>query len=359
MSQSCNRILLCAYGLPMQSSRAPAPRPHAAADRSGPDPSGAMPGPRPARHWHSVVQDFDWHLTGVRVRKTGAFVPFDAPHLSEVLHWGIYFAAVLMAPRPADGPVIGFAPDPARPWYLVWPALRLAGGRPARPGETPDIWMHFADETVAAPVTPPRTGRPTWNFAAGDLSKTAVAAAFEQAFGYPLRVDPRTHTGPMVEKGEANGVHDGRIVMGPVQPAPGKVYQRLVENVAPDGLMEDLRTPTLGGEPICVFIKRRPRAVRFSNDNSDCLLATPDSVFSARELAAIRRFCALLHLDWGGLDILRDAADGRLYIVDANRTDMGPPIALPLELKLEATRTLARALRAAAGAATGDPARWP
>jgi hypothetical protein len=47
--------------------------------------------------------------------------------------------------------------------------------------------------------------------------------------------------------------------------------------------------------------------------------------------------------------VLRDAADGRLYIVDANRTDMGPPIALKLTEKLEATRLLARALSAHAG----------
>nr|MCU0882889.1 hypothetical protein [Hyphomonadaceae bacterium] len=150
------------------------------------------------------MQDFDWHLTGVRVRKTGAFVPFDAAHLSEVLHWGIYFAAVLLSPRPKDGPVIGFAPDPARPWYLIWPALHLAGGRAARPGETPDLWMHFADETVSDRITAPGPDQPAWNFAAHDLSKTAVAQAFEQAFGYPLRLDPTQHSGPMVEKGEAN-----------------------------------------------------------------------------------------------------------------------------------------------------------
>jgi hypothetical protein len=46
------------------------------------------------------------------------------------------------------------------------------------------------------------------------------------------------------------------------------------------------------------------------------------------------------------LDVLRDATEGRLYIVDANKTDMGPPTALPLSDKLHATRTLAKAFRA-------------
>jgi hypothetical protein len=311
----------------------------------------------------SLARDFDWRLTGVRVRKTGAWVPFDPLHLREIASWLVYQAAVLASPRPSDGPVIGFAPDPARPWYLIWPVLHLAGGRAARPGESPDIWMHFADETVAALCHAPADGRPAWNFGASDLSKSAVADAFEQAFGYPLRLDPRAPKdapgGLAVEKSETNGVHDGRIVALPCTPRAGRVYQRLVNNVAPDGMMEDLRTPTLGGVPMAVFIKRRTRDRRFSNDNADCLLRPPDAVYSPDEQAAIARFCAILHLDWGGLDILRDADDGRLYIVDANRTDMGPPIALPLALKLDATRRLARALRAAASAATGDPARWP
>jgi hypothetical protein len=128
-------------------------------------------------------------------------------------------------------------------------------------------------------------------------------------------------------------------------PRAGKVYQHLIDNRAPDGLMEDLRTPTVGGVPVCVYIKRRDIAVRFSNDNAQCVLANVSEVFSATEIAAITRFCALLKLDWGGLDILRDAHSGLIYIVDANRTDMGPPIALPLADKLASTRHLAAALQ--------------
>jgi hypothetical protein len=44
--------------------------------------------------------------------------------------------------------------------------------------------------------------------------------------------------------------------------------------------------------------------------------------------------------------VLRDRADGNLYIVDANKTDMGPPIGLNLADKLVATRQLANAFRA-------------
>jgi hypothetical protein len=43
------------------------------------------------------------------------------------------------------------------------------------------------------------------------------------------------------------------------------------------------------------------------------------------------------------MDILRDR-DGRIYIVDVNKTDAGPIIALPLGEKLASTAILADAL---------------
>lgn len=293
----------------------------------------------------SLLRDFEWSFTGVTVRKTGARVPFDHAHLSEVFHWIVYFIAILLSKRARGGPIVGFAPDPARPWYLIWPSLFLTGGRSARDGETPDVWMHFEDQTQSRSLSLPMDGKPRWNFDANDLSKSAVARAFEMAFGYPLALDPRTSEGVCVEKGEANGIHDGAIVTLPCLPKTGKVYQRLIDNRGSDGMVEDLRTPTVGGVPVCVYVKRRDEAVRFSNDNSQCWLHRVEDTFSAQEVASISRFCAILKLDWGGLDILRDASSGRIYIVDANRTDMGPPIALPLHEKIESTRQLARALQ--------------
>lgn len=293
----------------------------------------------------NLLSDFEWSWTGVTVRKTGARVPFDAAHLSEIFHWCVYFLSVVLSPRPKQGPVIGFAPDPARPWYLIWPSLFLAGGRAAKNGERPEIWMHFEDRTHSEAVSLPNDGVPRWNFDAHDLSKSRVAAAFEEAFGYSLALNPRQHEGFAVEKGEANGIHDGRIVTLPCEPKPGKVYQKLIDNRGDDGLMEDLRTPTVNGMPALVFIKRRPEQVRFSNDNTQCWLRRVDEIFSREEVTAISRFCKILNLDWGGLDILRDRTSGLIYIVDANRTDMGPPIALPLSDKLKSTYLLASALK--------------
>jgi hypothetical protein len=85
---------------------------------------------------------------------------------------------------------------------------------------------------------------------------------------------------------------------------------------------------------------------RFANANDEVRMLDPDTVFSDNERALIRRFCAELGLDWGGLDVLRDRTDGQLWIVDANKTDMGPPTALPLRQKLAAAQAIGSRLRA-------------
>lgn len=305
------------------------------------------------------INDFEWEWGRLRVKKTGAIVPFSKAIRSEVLSWFEFYFAVIRAPREPGAPfTIAFAPDRPRPWYLIWPVLRLAGARFVDDPAKADVMMQFEDTTRLHPIAPPqRTRGMTLNFACTDVSKSKVAAAFEAAFGYPLAVDPATHVGEAVEKSEENGAHDGRIVMCPTPAKPGCVYQRVIDNrVAgrPD-LVEDIRTPTVAGQPPVVFFKRRRASDRFANSNVEVVVAKPEDVYSQAELASIATFTRLLGLDWGGLDVLRDAKEGRLYIVDANKTDMGPPTALPLAEKLLATRTLARAFRAlVTGAAQTD-----
>lgn len=296
------------------------------------------------------ISDFEWRWGGVRVKKTGAQVPFSRSIAAEVAAWFRYFGAVRgEAPEPGAPFTVAFTPDRARPWYLIWPVLRTAGGIIVDDPAKADVLFQFEDATVAPPRLPPPGFKGLLlNFAANDVSKTRVGAAFEQAFGYALNVDAARHVGPAVEKSELNGAHDGRIVQCPVVPRAGRAYQRVVENLcaARPGLVEDMRTPTVGGRPAVVFLKRRRIGERFANANAEVVLVRPEDVYSAAELEGIARFCAALGLDWGGLDVLRDAGEGRLYIVDANKTDMGPPTALPLADKLHATRMIAKAFRA-------------
>lgn len=284
----------------------------------------------------------------IRVLKTGVDLRVDRALIEEALVWSVYYLPVrarafwMRLVRP--GPKVWFTPDRPRPWYLVWASAAWAGVRFARTPEEAQAAFYFDDSAQgAAPNAGPDL---RLNYGCTDVTKSHVARMFEQVFGYPLALDPRTSNGPLVEKGEANGVHDGRIVQAPCPALPGKTYQRLIDNTESDAgreLVADLRTPCVGGRPVTVFIKKRPVGDRFANHNCAVELTTPEAVFTAAEIEQIGHFCQAMQMDWGGLDILRDRNDGRLYIVDVNKTDMGPPIALPLADKLRATRLLADA----------------
>ncbi len=293
------------------------------------------------------LRDFEFGLTGLTVRKTGARVPYSPSVLKQVSAWFAYFIAARRIEPLTPHFTIAFAPERARPWYLIWAVARAAGAKLVKDTAHADVVMHFEDATYSPNDAPLRLkpGAKLVNFRCCDVSKTNVARATAAAFGNQLAVDPQLFDGDAVEKSEINAAHDGRIVRCPMAPVPGRVYQRVIDNRIDADLVEDLRTCTVGGKPVCVFLKRRQVTKRFLNTNTEVLLRTPEEVFSAEEIAQIGAFTREIGLDWGGVDVLRDRADGRLYIVDANKTDMGPPISLNLPDKIKATLMLRDAFR--------------
>lgn len=303
------------------------------------------------RLWTS---DFEYVDGAIRVKKTGHRI---APNLSlvhDIFTWFCFyfFAQSWRTWRRLTGhrrPTIAFYPDKPRPWYFIWPVMHVSGAKLIDDVAVADIVMQFDDSTETDNAVPKiKKGARLVNFNCHDVSKSHVAAMFERASGYSLAVDPTTFDGRMVEKSELNAAHDGRILQGPLDAAiSGKAYQRLIDNEIEGGLVEDLRTCLVGGKPTVVFRKRRALARRFMNENAEVILDEPRSVFAVDELALIERFALELGLDWGGVDVLRDRASGKIYIVDANKTDMGPPVALKLGSKLRSTRRMARAFAGA------------
>lgn len=186
------------------------------------------------------------------------------------------------------------------------------------------------------------------NRSCSDISKVTVGEAFGKAFGYALDVDPLTHEGACVEKSDANAVHDGQIVTCPlVAPRPGFVYQRLVDNRTDDDThVVDLRLPVIGGTLPFVYLRERPVERRFRSGNKSVSTAQLYDVFDQDEVRGIRAFCALLGLEYGELDVLRDRADGRIYIVDANNTPYGPPSGMSAKDGERAIRLLSAAFAA-------------
>ncbi|MBK8542714.1 MAG: hypothetical protein IPL62_03545 [Caulobacteraceae bacterium] len=150
----------------------------------------------------------------------------------------------------------------------------------------------------------------------------------EEAFGYPLAIDPLTFVGEAVEKGEGNGLHDGRLVTAPLSPAPGKAYQRVIKTEGADGMACDLRTACVGGEPVVVFVKQKPASARFSIQNTSVVVKRRRRCSPPMKSRSSRPSLLRAKLDWGGLDVLREHATGRLYVVDVNKTDTGPAVVL-------------------------------
>jgi len=296
------------------------------------------------------TDDFKLEQGVILVKKTGARIVPDLALLHSIFtrFCFYFFVQNWRMGRLLTGhkrPTIAFYPDKPRPWYFIWSVMHVSGAKLVEDVSAADIVMQFDDSTETVNAAPKvKPGARLINFGCNDIAKTRVAAAFEKASGDSLSVDPLTFRGRMVEKSEANAAHDGRVIEGPMDAAiEGKAYQRLIDNEIPGGLVEDLRCCLVGGTPIVVFRKRRPLERRFLNENVEVLLDEPRNCYSPDEIRVIERFAAEIGLDWGGVDVLRDRATGRIFIVDANKTDMGPPVALKLGAKLRATRRMARA----------------
>lgn len=295
----------------------------------------------------SWLTDFKYENGAWLVKKTGHRVPASTGLANDVFTWLTFYtlAQSWRTWRRISGhkrPTIAFYPDKPRPWYFIWPVMHASGAKLISDTRVADIVFQFDDSTHTDHVPPGiKPGARLVNFDCRDISKSAVAEAFGRAAGYSLAVDPLSYTGPMVEKSEKNACHDGRVIEGPMEPLPGKSYQLLIDNEIDGGRIEDLRCCIVGGTPAIVFRKRRKLSRRFLNENEEVILDTPQNVYSPEELELIVRFAEAIGLDWGGVDVLRDNQNGKIYIVDANKTDMGPPIALNLGDKLKATRRMA------------------
>jgi len=283
----------------------------------------------------------------VEIRKTAIRLRVDRHLVAEIVSWTIWLCILLTAAawaRMTRMAIVrlAFVPEQPRPWYLLGASVLWAGIECVDNQSEADTVAYFDDVTTGQPPVSLNSRR--LNFACTDISKGHVARIFEEVFGYPLLVDPETAQGEIVVKSEKNGVHDGHIVTAPTDRHDGWCYQRLIDTAGSDGYCRDLRTPCVGGRPVVVWIKLKAAGHRFAIHNHRVLLRDPAEIYSPQELALISTFNTRMGLDWGGLDILRDR-DGRLYIVDVNKTDVGPVIALSWRDKIISMNRLSRALK--------------
>lgn len=162
------------------------------------------------------------------------------------------------------------------------------------------------------------------NIGATDISKTNVARAFEVAFGRPFLVNPRTHSGPAVEKSEGNGIRSARIVECPTEPKPGFLYQRLIDNrLDGDRRTLDLRVAVYGESAPFLIRKERSIGARFGDVIETHLTPTlhrPEELLAAEEIDGVISMAGSLGAEFCEIDCVRDRNSGLLYAVDVNTT---------------------------------------
>ncbi len=256
--------------------------------------------------------------------------------------------------------VLFYPKHPSRGGVFFKSCVLLGYATTDRPDAPADVVIHYygGAEGDAARLDELPAGIPVLNRQSLDVTKRHVQQTFERVFGYPLAVDPTVHAGPMVEKSDANGTHDGRILQGPIPRSalrPGFVYQRLIDNADGEGHTIDLRVPLLAGRIPLVYRKWRPPHDRFGRESVRVEICEPDAVFSAGERDRLLRLGREMGVDLAEMDVLRDNGDGRIYVVDVNNTPDGPARGLTRQGREEAMARLSRDFEAAVDAELASP----
>lgn len=309
------------------------------------------PAQEPTKFPSAWYDDFELRSRGVFIKTAGTTIPFKFRVAQDMVAATPFFLYVKLRQlrntfTREKALKVYFTPHVPRPWYLVWAVMAFGKIEITRNKDHADAIFYFDDQTYSehkhifsAPLTK------HINFDCIDISKSRVAKANETVFNHSLTVNPETYQGKIVRKSEMNAAHDGVILEGPVKREEEFSYQKLIDNTEGKHVV-DLRCPTVGGEVQVVIIKKRLTKSRFANTNSKATYVSPKTVFSGLELALIKEYCLEMNLDWGSLDVLRDNQTKEIYIVDVNKTEMGPPLVMKLKDKIHVTEILAKQLRA-------------
>ena len=221
-----------------------------------------------------------------------------------------------------------FYPNKPRMWSIVYPICHVLGYKITNnPRAHFDVVMAFEAETVRTPNKTLNALSERYhvlNSKCGDISKAQVDKAFLESFGYGLTIDPRTHHGVYVKKTNENGLHIAEVHNTPAEPEEGFVYQKLIDSRMGKNSPIDIRTLIFGNTIPFTLYRAHSIDDRFGDDALVATWVETNDAFSKEEQAAIIKFCKDFGLDYGELDILRDQADGKIYIVDVNNTPSGP-----------------------------------
>lgn len=244
---------------------------------------------------------------------------------------------------------IVFYPQPAGPWYNIWMTTRLLELKVVSDVDQADYIFVFDDytQTDSSNALSEDDLAKAINHRIKEIGKNHVGDVFQSVFGYSVSVDPTKYSGQAVCKSDMNGTHDGVIVDCPIKPEEvleTQAYQRLIDSTFNGKTAEDLRISYAFGKVAVVFHKHKALDARFGTTYLSTDVRNAEDVFSDEELRLITEFCEKMGLDYGAVDIMRDKHDGRIYVVDVNKTCM-PVLSLKLKIQLDAQTRVANAFK--------------
>ena len=245
-----------------------------------------------------------------------------------------------------------FFPERPHPYTAVYRAFHLLGikvlsGLPDRSQKSPTVFV-WEDSTLSqheVPALPQDCF--TINKRCTDISKSLVGRIHLEVFGYQAEVNPLIHCGAMVAKSDENGAHSGKVIHGPIKERQaGWVYQEVIQNTSEGlnlcaggpGKAIDFRVPVFGTVQHQAYIKYRSLESRFGNVNDLVELVSVERLFNSEEIGKLNKFCEGIGLDYGEIDVIRDAVSNRIFVLDINKTPLGPPNGLSKKHFMEALR---------------------
>jgi len=306
------------------------------------------------RRFFKYFQGISFEKRRIHVATTGAVIEIDRSFRADliaVVKIYTYFVAQKIKQiftRPKLAGTIAFYPQIPGPWYNIWQVVRLAGLKTLSDVSQANYVFIFEDKTFSQYDKDFVRGPDAVqiNHRVDDISKDHVAGVFEDVFGYAIRIDPMTHTGPAIRKSNVNGTHDGIVIDCPIDVSELSVdhtYQRLVDSTFNGKTSEDLRIAYVLGKIALVYHKHKPLDDRFGTDYLSVDVKTASDVFSPKEVRLISLFCEKMGLDFGAVDVMRDKHDDRIYIVDVNKTCM-PVLSLSLKTQIKSQQKIADGL---------------
>lgn len=178
---------------------------------------------------------------------------------------------------------------------------------------------------------------PVINLHCLDIGKARVEEVFQEVFGYSSLVDPLRHQGQCVRKSNLNAQHDGKIIDCPVVGTePGFIYQKLLSRIDEQDRVLDYRLAVFGRSTPYMTIRYKSLSDRFKRTFLE-VPVDPRDYLTEEEIANTLRFCRILGLDYGEVDMIRDQSDDRLYLLDANNTPFRPPYDRQISAEQRAT----------------------